>query len=352
MINPNNDTLNPIFGLPLLSDPSLYTALIFMAAIFFIKDTSRFILIIKTLIKTILVVVLIRFIILYILWFLGHGNYKLYGANSILIEEDTLLLFALFQLIFLLLYFIYKRKWYLLVWFLFMLFQILSFRRSGFFLALLTSSSFFFLYYIRVLSFKKKVVYGVGVLMLLILIIGISYNVASHNQKYAIYLYRYFGEFIKLPGYDFDENIAANKHLIQAKYAINYAVENLGFWGFGYGNSEGRDRLRYESTKGLHNAYFVLWETQGLFALIYYLIIIVIFIGEIIKTIKNHRTYDVQFLLMRGCVIIYMFWFFINAWVLGGHNLTGIKMVFTLILLLAFLFKVNNNNYKYLITRW
>ena len=343
MINPNNHTDNPILGLPLLSEISYYTHFLFLAAFLFIKK-DIFIIFVGKFIKIIMIVSIIWAAILFILWLFGKGNYSLFGIRSVLTEEDTLFIFSFVQLIFLLQYYLYKRIRYLIIWGFLMFFLILSFRRSCVMISFLTSFSLIILYNISIKhKLNKIVVFFMSFFLLVFLVI--PFIATSFNVD--IYVSRYIGEYISIPGIDFNEDVSRNKHIEQANYGLSLMIKRLSFWGNGLGSSY--TKYDYGNT-GIHNAYFQIWDQYGFVPLLYYLGIILLLIIETIKILINKRMYDRQYFLLKSSILIYLIFFFINAWVLIYDNFIDIRMVFLRGLLLAFLLRVDNRNYKLLVS--
>jgi len=345
MVNPNNDTENPILGMPLLSDPSIYVSLLLMFALFLNRNKLLIVAILKKLFIYILWIAALRALMLLILFFIGFGNITFFGVTSTLMEEDTLILFVLTSGIFLVLYFIRKKKIYLVVWFIFLFVQLLSFRRSGTLSFFLVNLTILIVHYFYGFNARKKTIVFFVLPLLVFGFITIVGSYDSLPKKYQMYVSRYVGAFVDLPSnYEYASE-SRNEHLIQSNESVFYAIENLPFWGFGYGRSESRSRYNYKGNTGIHNAFYNLWEQFGLFYLFYTLIFIFIFISEALKTFKYRRKYPYDYLLIRTSVLAFVLIFWINSWVLMIHNIIGFKMVVIRLFLLSFLFYVTPSNY-------
>ncbi|HRU92724.1 MAG TPA: hypothetical protein P5268_06810, partial [Candidatus Marinimicrobia bacterium] len=134
MLNPNNEPDNPILGMPLFSDISNYT-FILLAGFSLFLDDKVYIVFIKKLFYYVGIILSLRVFYLFLLWLMGKGNYY-FGANSTTNESDTLYIIAFFQIAFFALYLINKERKYLILWLVFLLFQIFSYRRSALAVAL------------------------------------------------------------------------------------------------------------------------------------------------------------------------------------------------------------------------
>jgi len=345
MINPNNDTKNPILGLPLLSDPSIFVALFLMVAVFLNRNKLLIIAILHKVSIYVFWIAALRALLLMVLYLMGIGNVSLFGVATILMEEDTLILFVLISGIFLTLYLISKQNKFLIVWFIILLVQLLSFRRSGTLSFFLVNSIILLVHYFYGLNVRRKTITFFSVLLL---VFGFITTLGSYDvlpRKYQMYVSRYLGAFIDLPSnYDFKEE-TRNEHIIQSNESFWYAIDNLPFWGFGYGKSEYRSRFNYKGNTGIHNAYFGLWEQFGLFYLIYTLLFVLIFLSEGIKTFRYRKKYPYDLFLIRTSVIAFILVFWINTWVLMIHNVVGFKMVVIRLFLLAYLIYVTPAKY-------
>jgi hypothetical protein len=347
MVNPNNNTQNPILGMPLLSDPSLYVGLLFIFSVFTVADKNFLVIFIGRLTKYVIIFAIIRVILLFLNYFIGTA-FSFYNISSTLMEEDSLLFFGLISLFLLSLYFLTRRNIYLIAYFLFFIVQLLSFRRSGMLLTLLTSSTLFLVYYFRKTNINSKLRY---LFIAISIVITLSLSINSFNslpKTYQLYLSRYLGSFIELSSNREFKLEARNDHIDQANAGFSYAIDKLGFWGFGYGSASDRIGYVYLNNTGIHNAYFSLWEQFGFYYLLYYGLIIFIFLGETKKTIINLYKFPKDYIILRSSLIIYLFFYFINSWVLVVDNLTSIKAVFIILLILASLFYITPNNYKLL----
>jgi hypothetical protein len=343
LLNPNSRVLTPILGLPLLSDPDLYIYLLFMVAIFLMRSNEDFIFYFRTLMKYLLIFFVIRVFYLLLLRAFGQGvNY--FGYQSVTMEEDTLILAVLVQVIFLALYYIKNKNKYIYLVIIFQIFQILSFRRSGLLLSLLVMGTFLLLFYAKRSVLKRFT----SALILIIGIIIFFLNLDVMPRSTLLLVHRYVGAYITLPAAVSFADVAKNEHFAQSNQSIIEQAGHLSFWGFGYGSSLTRFNFNYKGNTGIHNVYFNLWEWQGLFALIYYLILIYIILIKSIYIIKKYKYLDDTYKYLKMSIIIFFFFYLINAYVLMMVNFTGIKMKLLWVLVLAFMLKINQNNYKLL----
>ncbi len=345
MINPNNSTNNPIFGMPLFSDVSNYSHLIFLTAIFFVKFDDAFVIFLKKFTRTVLILILIWSFYLFILWIMGKGNYGFFGINSILTEDDTLFIIGFAQVIFLTLYLIKREKYFLLSSIFLFIVQILSFRRSGLFVTILASSTVLLIYYVKYVSTTKKVTTFVLAAITGLSLSGIffNYNPTSNLQ---FYFYRFFGMFMQGPATSLMDTDSG--HFVHSEWVFDEAVRRLGFWGLGY--SEETGSIVYQAgIHGVHNAYVAMWLSRGVMGLVLILVIVTVFIIQIIRTIKMQNKCPPEFLLLRSAVISFFLYFLVSIFYLSVHHLIDIREIVLRTLIIAFLYKVTPDNYKLLI---
>lgn len=340
MVNPNNSSANPIFGLPLFSDISNYTYLLFLGTILFISNGS-FVVFIKKLFPIISAIVIIRCIILFGLWLAGKGNYLFWGVNSILLETDTLLIFAFFQNIFFVLYLIKNQKKYLICWGILLLIQIMSFRRSAFYVAFLTNIAIYAIYYIRGLHIIKKGIVTIFFILILFLLPNILGLISGTTAGF--YLNRYLGIFYGpgATGYESDSG-----HFLQSRLTTESVIRGVGFWGEGYGS-----RVFLEGAcKGylIHNIYASLWARYGVYMVVYYFTLFLVAFGQLIGILKNLRNFNLGFSLVKVCIVMYFLFFMVVTYFIPSVYVESTKMFTFLILLFGFILKFTPENYELL----
>lgn len=329
MVNPNNASANPIFGLPLLSDSSNYLYILFLGVIFFLRRDD-FLIFIRSLFKIVTPLVIIRSIILLFYWALGKGNY-FFGVNSAVLENDTLLIFGLFQNVFLCFFLISKKKKYLVASILVGLVSILSYRRGPVFVSCGTSLVLLFIYFIKNTSLlAKNLILVCMSIMVLYGFMFYDFNSLSKNM----YVERYLGIFDNTTtGFSSDSG-----HFEQTQNTMETVINELGFWGVGYG------RVAYleGAYNGyiIHNLYASLWINYGIYMVLYYLFIIVVIVSVMLKiNIKNNK-----YMLLKLCASAYFILFMLEASFEVSIYVEKSKMFTFLILLMGFILKYKNEN--------
>jgi hypothetical protein len=333
MSNPNNNSANPILGLPLFSEVSNYTYLILLGTLVFIRKDILLEFFRQILIYTGYAVV-IRSIILLLLFAATGGHSFFFGIKSALIEGDSLLIFGLFQSILLALFLINpKKKKYIIGWGILLLIQIFSSRRSPLFISLIANAFVFLLYYIKELDVARKIIILIVVLLTFYIVPIVISNISPDAK---VYVDRYLGVFTSSSSNDPNTD---SGHFDQSKQTTQAALR-LGFWGVGYGNRlalEGAFEMNGEFY--IHNVFAALWAFYGVFAVIYYLFLILIVILFLFAALgETARQYFPYVLLIYTVSVFYLCY----MWAMYYTTLNFViesKMSFFLLLLIVFVMR-------------
>lgn len=339
-INPNNNPRYSLLGLPILSDVSIYSSLIATFTFFFIR-IEGFVYFIKIFGKYVVLFAVLKSIYLFYLWATGSGVH-FWGFYSVLMEEDTLLLFAFLQLFTFSLYLVKRESKYLMIWIPLILIEVLSFRRSGMIVSLITILILLFSYFSKV-SFGRKFVFTLSFVFLIAMVIN-SIQFLPETPK--VYMARYLGEFIEIPGVPVSLDLTGNKHIAQAAYGVDVGMEILGFWGYGYGHDIEKADISFGSNSAIHNSYVAVWMFHNLFFTLYLLILAAMSVFALIRQYRRKITSIIE--VLKFVVAIYLVLFFINGYVLPMANIVEMKMVVFRVLLFAILFrKIDLNQWEY-----
>jgi hypothetical protein len=333
MSNPNNNSANPILGLPLFSEVSNYTYLILLGTLVFIRKDILLEFFRQILIYTGYAVV-IRSIILLLLFVATGGHSFFFGIKSALIEGDSLLIFGFFQSILLALFLINpKKKKYIIGWGILLLIEIFSSRRSPLFISLIANAFVFLLYYIKELDVARKIIILIVVLLTFYIVPIVISNISPDAK---VYVDRYLGVFTSSSSNDPNTD---SGHFDQSKQTTQAALK-LGFWGVGYGNRlalEGAFEMNGEFY--IHNVFAALWAFYGVFAVIYYLFLILIAILFLFAALaETARQYFPYVLLIYTVSVFYLCY----MWAMYYTTLNFViesKMSFFLLLLIVFVMR-------------
>jgi hypothetical protein len=340
ILNPNNNPSNPVFGLPLISDITYFGFLIILWVVFSLTSVT-FLKYIEYFLYCIIVASVIRGGVLFIFWFMGRGQDFFGYFSSILMESDSLYFYAFLEVFSLGLYLLFPKRKYLFLFLFFLLIEILSFRRSALFAALIGN-------FITILLFlfeKKKIYFKVFILVItmgaIFLAMNIEFLPLPENVKF-LYL-RYANA---LPWNETGTGILSDSgHWQQSQNVTESALSDLGFWGSGYGNVF---YLRGQSEGTVHNFYIAVWAKYGFYMLLYYLGIIFIMGINLIKTLfsKVHDEYErlVRFysLILNAFLIGYFIALTTNTYL----DVETFKMRFLWALIIAAILKITPEAFR------
>lgn len=345
-INPNNHIQS--FGLLGCGLDDNLVFLFFLYTLIFLKSEKVFVALLAKFISFICIFSVIRSIYLLLLFVLGKTSTSLFGVTSILMEDDTLYIFAFISLIFLLKYFLTRDKKYFLGCFFMLLIQIFSFRRGGTLMALFSSTILFLVHFIWQLNLFKKIVVSS---VFFIMVFGISNCFDSMPSGVEKYFMRNFGALLWSDyNVKVTEKYILNRHIDQSIFAQTVASDYLDFWGKGYGPVV-LDQFTYKSSRGIHNAFIQVWMKHGWVAYLYYVFLAAILAYEIIKTMKNSIRWEKEYVLVRTCIIIYLILLTLALWTNAMYLLVETKMAFFRMSLFVLLLRMTPQHYKILFTK-
>jgi len=235
---------------------------------------------------------------------MGKGNYA-FGANSTLTEGDTLFIIAFFQIAFFVLYLINKERKYLILWLIYLLFLIFSYRRSALGVALSANVLCYLLIVLKKKGIKNKIILVLGI----VLIYGVLSNVEQFNlpYKYERYILRFVSA---IPGMNLSDSgeFTDSGHWEQTSKTFYSAFQNLGFWGVGYGRSY--DVYLAGQSSVIHNVYAATWAQHGLYMLLFYLFIIFIVLFTTLKLFLYEKIHNNNYYIIKISLCIFLLMWF------------------------------------------
>ena len=343
MLNPNNDSNNPILGMPLFSDISNFT-FILLAYFSLFLDEKAYMVFFKKLFYYIGIILTVRVFYLLLLWLLGKGNYG-FGANSTLTESDTLYLVAFFQIAFFTLYLINKEKKYLILWIVYLLFQILSYRRSALAVALSANALYYIFILLKGKGIKSKVILISGI----ILFYGAINNIENFNLpfKYERYILRFVSA---VPGMALEKGgeFTDSGHWEQTSETFYSAIHTLGFWGHGY---RGSHYMYLEGqTTVIHNAYAATWARWGFYMFLFYLFIIIILLYNIIKLFLYEKIINKNYYILKISVCLFLLMWFAVLTTNPLIQLESFKMQVFWVTLFTIILRISSKNVSLLLS--
>ena len=338
LINPNNK-LTFIYYFVGQGPRILYLFLLFLFAVTFLRNDiyNSFI---SKMFKIGSTIAVLLAIYSFILFLIGKGMIWS-GRNVTISQGDTLEWMVIFQIIFFMLYFQYKRKKHLIISLLLFMILLFSYRRTGLLECIFIDFSMIVFQVVKIKSIftKLKRILSYG-FVLIILLFSLQYFLPE-NMIYDFGL-RYLGAF----SFFTDQNIqyaeySDSGHMLQAITTTRTFFNNIGrFWGSGY-KSGGSYYVEGQSA-AIHNSFVNAWATYGLYMTIYLLILTIIFILKSINIFfaKNQTIETYSFI--KIAFIFYLALFFIVGWS-NGQSFLGYIQYLTKFVLLVSLLKLDKS---------
>jgi hypothetical protein len=340
MANPNNSSENPVFGLPLFSEINNYSFLIFFGTIISLPKRIFYAFILK-LFEFATYAAILRSIILLGLYAAGQSRSFFFGIKSCLLEGDTLLILGLFQSVTFGLYLINKDKKYLISWFLLVLVQVFSTRRSPLFTALFCNAIVFAFYYVRKMNAFNKMA---TILILVFTVFILPVAVSSVSPQVKVYLDRYLGVFSS-DSYSTDPANSDSGHFEQSQKTTEAALK-IGFWGVGYGHKlvlEGAFSINGEYF--IHNVFAALWALHGVYMVIFYLFMVLLVLMHFLKLVTYNGEFFHLALIKMSVVVFYLM--YMHAMYYTTLNfVVSSKMQYILILVLCYILMFNKAEFE------
>jgi hypothetical protein len=344
MANPNNRSENPVMGLPLFSEINNFSYLLFFGTIICLPKKKFFFLVFR-IFKFAAYIAIIRAIILLGLFAGGQSRSFFFGIKSCLLEGDTLLIFGLFQSVMFALFLATKDKKYLISWFILLLIQVFSSRRSPLFTSLFCNAIVFGFYYVRKMNAIGKMV---TILVFVFTVMVLPTIVSNVSPKAKVYIDRYIGVF-STDNYTTDEANSDSGHFEQSQKTTESALK-VGFWGVGYGNKlmlEGAFQINGEYF--IHNVYAALWALHGVYMVIFYFLIILFVLVHFFKLLVFNSNELFHFALVKMSIIAF-FLMYMNAMYYTTLNfLVSSKIEYFLILIICFILKFGKTEFAELL---
>ncbi|MBN2350555.1 MAG: hypothetical protein JXJ22_17085 [Bacteroidales bacterium] len=345
MINPNNNTRNPILGMPLLSnfDEYLLIILVFFYTFWSPKSFLNFIFL---MFKFLTISLILRAIFLFYMWAMGNGAQGFFGINATITESDSLFIYTFFQLIFLGLYLLLHKKKFLIISIFFFVFILLSYRRTYAFISLLGSITII-LFYIYIIKRSFSII--ISLILMVLFIIPLS----GYLQKLDLDTNN---KFVKrmlsaLPNSRYNTKsleYSDSGHWEQTFNTTKYFFEdNIHFFGTGYGNT--REGVVRGQSVTIHNVFIATWAYVGfhLFLLIMFLFFYVI--RKLIRYTIQIRalprefnvTSDFGLLFVKLFILIIFFYYFIGLLFVSIPFFHSFKMQFMWVSFFYLIFKID-----------
>ena len=338
MINPNTNTRNPILGMPLFSNFSEYTFLLFLYVYLFVKSKKISCYLILFF-KYLIILSFIRGFFILIGFIIGIGTIR-FGRVITLQEYDVLLQYSLLMGICFTIYVLRKEYKFLISAILFFMIVFLSTTRSIAMPGIIAIIGFLFVYITKANTSKKIKIILSGLIIIVFFIINFKLLPDSFKKTY----YRTLSIFPSL-ALESSGEFSDTGHFFQSSYTTMSILSKKTFWGKGYGNY--KEVYLYGQSGEIHNAYAAMWIKHGLHMVVFYFLILLIVIYEIIRIlkVKNNKLSYLQWYKLTLC--FYCIGFAISAYFSTASFYLDIRRQFFYFSILAFIIRVKKEDYNH-----
>lgn len=262
----------------------------------------------------------------------------IHTIHSISIEEDFNIFTSLMASLSFAIFLVVRRWPYFFLFGVLVLFQILTFRRSGVFNTLIVS---IMLVIISMFYSKKSIIElfkNLSVITFFLLVLVFVFQELMKSSIGMIYLGRFFSAFVDI-GITVSNTGYVNDHFEESRFAFYKAIEVLPFWGVGSQSST--LPIRFGNIHGIHNVYVSVWMIYTFGNLLCLISVVFIFLKYSIKTIIqpfNNKTFHFIKLAILFFILIYFF----NLWVAPPWNWISTKVQVMILLILSILIRTND----------
>lgn len=341
MFNPNADSLNPIFGLPLLSNISeyafLFLLLVFISLPLFLSQT-----VLKSIFKYAVIFAVIKSIYLIIIYFFGKVTTVRWGNYAVILDEpDTQVLFSFLGSMMFTLFLIHNKRKYLLISLLLLGITFMSVQRStvlpglfSVFIIIITSLL------VRIPLIAKRTLAIISLSLLFILFFFVTETFS--DSKFSFAMNRFISAIVAKEEVQHTA-FSDTGHKEQSIITFLSAIENNVFFGVGYGRSD--DLFLKGQTANIHNAYAGIWAHHGIISLLFYLTILLIIIRRTIKLVSVTNRSNFRFFLPKLAASFYLIGYYFSAWFTpeGVFNNFRWQVFWVMILMFVTNYSVNSN---------
>jgi hypothetical protein len=239
------------------------------------------------------------------------------------------MLYALFHAVYLALFFDKGKKAYLLISSFFLLVEILSFRRSALFVAVVADSFLFVFYF-----FSTRMRNRIGILSVITALVLATQLVLYLSPEAALYADRYLGAFTNARG---NSSYGSDSGHIEQTILTTIGASEIGFWGLGYGKNI--ELIGAYEGNLIHNAFAGMWAKYGMFVLYYYGFLFLVVLRKLILTITNFKRFRGGYGNVLGICTVFYLTYFIAMCFAPSTYIESPKMFSFLTLLFCFIYR-------------
>jgi hypothetical protein len=341
LLNPNDRSPDKLLGLPVFAEFGAYPYLLFMFTVFFMNG-SAFTVFARRVFLVSSGCLVLRAVILLVLWAQGAGNRAFFGINSVLTEGDSLFIFAFFQSVFFALFLLNHKKTALIAWLLTVAIQVFSYRRSGLFQGMIVNAGTLTLHILFSPNRRSRLRGAVAGALIVLVGYAVTTSLVS-PEVVDNYLARYLGIFTESST---TPSASDSGHLDETKTTMLYAVQRMEFWGFGYGDPSRVSIPGATQRQYIHNVYAAVWWHHGMYMFLFFLMLLVTGVISLVVVLMQRLRHDWPVVLLTATFLLYFVSLTIS-WLFDPIAMAeALRMRLMWVFILAFAFKLTNDNYR------
>jgi hypothetical protein len=334
-INPNNNYSVGFYSVITAKITRTFWFMLPFAYALLYLNNRAYLIIVKKLLSIGLKVATSRVLFALFAVLIGAGQRDLFGKNLSIYQSDILAWLSFFSVYCFTVYLIKKQNKYGILSLLFLLCNILSYRRTAL-LVTIGSGIIIYVYYLIVINKKIKNIYLAGAFFLLIAITGpLLYN----KSQLVFDLTNRYVAAISFTGIaNVDETVQGESeytdsgHVDQAVNTWNFFLKNLGrFWGTGIRVNSKSFWVEGRSEAAVHNNIVYSWSRYGMYMVVYY-VLVFITLFRILFRVNSSRSFRSLNGFICFSTFIYLAMYFVGGWFSGGtffeSTQVGIEFIF------------------------
>jgi len=308
MANPNAETVNPVFGLPLFSNINEYTFLFLLLVLVSLQGNLKTN-VLEKIFRYVLIFSLIRSIILLILYFTNSITTVRWDSYSVILDEpDNQFLFSFLGAMAFSFYLVTKRKKYFYVSTMLLGIVFMSVQRSTFL------PGFISIFFVLLVSIIKKIptIFGKSITIIILGFMLFEFTMIQFPEsKLAFATNRYMGAVVQSMNAK-SKAFSDTGHFEQSALTIASVLQDSPLFGVGYGNFD--NLYLYGQTTNIHNAYAAIWAHHGIFSLLFYLFFLYIIVKCSFRFIRTIDKTNYSYYLPKIAASFYLVGYFSIAW--------------------------------------
>jgi len=341
LLNPNNtNNFSELF----LAQDSKFILLypLFFASLLFLEN-KILIIIIKQIFQVGIYILTVYALFSLIFYVTGLGP-NLFGMRVTIPHSDILYYLGLIEIIFLIIFFVKHKYFYLIVSALLLIVLFLSMRRTETLVTVILNLAIVSYITLKSNKFNTRIVGIFSLFALPLLLIAISYfnffdpaDIISRQLSSLSFFDKSLNNY----------QVKDSGHIEQAVNVTISLTENIKFWG---GGIQKQPFYLYGQSSRAHSNLAYSMAKYGLYVSIYYLILFLVFLMMYIKFIISYQIHDKwkPYYLVKFSALTLLVSFFISGWISGNNLFDIFPQTYIQFILLLSVVKLEPNEVNYI----